>query len=328
MILADLGAEVVRAENPRDGAGRRLRRADPPRLQRLLRRLQPQQEEHRPEPAPRGGPRALPASCPAGRHHRRELPPRLHGPARVLVRRAAGINPRIILVSISAYGQDGPYATRPRSATSRSRLPATWPSAASPTSQVHHTGVSIADRLAGVHGAIGALARARRPVLRARAARRRLADGRRADDDRVPAGDVPDDGPAAAHRRGRPARGSSPNHVFDARDGLVLINAPEAGSVGAAARADGPERPRRRRAVRRPAQAAGRARRGSRSRSSSATGSQRSRSSEAYRALVAADVPAAPVRDIDQVAADPQVRHREMVVEVRIRHRPRDAAHG
>ena len=38
---------------------------------------------------------------------------------------------------------------------------------------------------------------------------------------------------------------------------------------------------------------------------------------DAYRALVAADVPAAPVRDIDQVAADPQVRHREMIVEVR-----------
>ena len=29
---------------------------------------------------------------------------------------------------------------------------------------------------------------------------------------------------------------------------------------------------------------------------------------DAYRALIAADVPAAPVRDIDQVAADPQVR--------------------
>ena len=38
---------------------------------------------------------------------------------------------------------------------------------------------------------------------------------------------------------------------------------------------------------------------------------------EAYRALVAADVPAAPVRTIDQVAADPQVEHRRMVQGVR-----------
>jgi len=38
---------------------------------------------------------------------------------------------------------------------------------------------------------------------------------------------------------------------------------------------------------------------------------------EAYRALVAADVPAAPVRTIDQVAGDPQVEHRRMVQGVR-----------
>jgi crotonobetainyl-CoA:carnitine CoA-transferase CaiB-like acyl-CoA transferase len=34
---------------------------------------------------------------------------------------------------------------------------------------------------------------------------------------------------------------------------------------------------------------------------------------EAYRALVAADVPAAPVRTIEQVADDPQLKHRRMV---------------
>jgi formyl-CoA transferase len=37
----------------------------------------------------------------------------------------------------------------------------------------------------------------------------------------------------------------------------------------------------------------------------------------AYGALVAADVPAAPVRPLDRVADDPQLQHRRMIQEVR-----------
>jgi crotonobetainyl-CoA:carnitine CoA-transferase CaiB-like acyl-CoA transferase len=37
---------------------------------------------------------------------------------------------------------------------------------------------------------------------------------------------------------------------------------------------------------------------------------------EAHRALIEADVPAAPVRTIEQVATEPQLRHRRMIVGV------------
>ena len=138
------------------------------------------------------------------------------------------INPRVILVSISGYGKDGPYANQ--TAFCNVALAASGYLAVSgePTSQVHHTGVSIADRLAGVHGAIGALA--------ALAGRERTGRGEHVDVSLMDAALTMIEFPLATllmtgrrpptDAEGRRA-GSSPNHVFQAGDGLILINAPK-----------------------------------------------------------------------------------------------------
>jgi CoA:oxalate CoA-transferase len=226
------------------------------------------------------------------------------------------INPRIILVSISAYGQDGPYANQ--TAFCNVALAASGYLAVSgePDSQVHHTGVSIADRLAGVHGAVGALA--------ALAGRERTGEGSHVDVSLMDAALTMIEFPLATllTTGQRPSTdkeerraGSSPNHVFQCRDGLILINAPKQDQwerllllmgrddLVDDERFDNPVK-RQAREARAPIEELIADWLGPRS------------VEDAYAALVEADVPAAPVRDIAQVAADPQVRHREMIVDV------------
>ena len=226
------------------------------------------------------------------------------------------INRRVILVSISAYGQDGPYAKQ--TAFCNVALAASGYLAVSgePDSQVHHTGVSIADRLAGVHGAVGALA--------ALAGRERTGEGSHVDVSLMDAALTMIEFPLATllmtgqrpptDKEERRA-GSSPNHVFQCGDGLILINAPKQDQwerllvlmgrddLVVDERFDTPLK-RQTREARAPIEEL-------------IAGWLETQSVEdAYTALVEADVPAAPVRDIDQVAADPQVRHREMIVDV------------
>jgi crotonobetainyl-CoA:carnitine CoA-transferase CaiB-like acyl-CoA transferase len=67
------------------------------------------------------------------------------------------INPRIIMTSISGYGQDGPYRDRPAFCTVALALAGYLSLSGDPRSPVHKTGVSIGDRLAALLGTIGTL---------------------------------------------------------------------------------------------------------------------------------------------------------------------------
>jgi formyl-CoA transferase len=115
----------------------------------------------------------------------------------------------------------------------------------------------------------------------------------------------------AASRRA----GSSPNHIFHARDGLVLINAPKQDQwerlLGLMGRDDLASDPRFDSPLKRQSSEA-------REAIEELVGAWMATLSadEAHRALVEADVPAAPVRTIDQVAEEPQLRHRRMIVGV------------
>lgn len=227
------------------------------------------------------------------------------------------VNPGLVLVSVSAYGQDGPYAQQSAFCNVALAASGFMDVSGDPFSPLHQTGTSIADRLAGLYGAIGALAALSGRSITGRGRRvdvslmdaalsmiefplaTYLATGRRPPSD------------AAARRAG-----SSPNQVFRARDGLVQINAPTQdqwlrllhvmgrNALATDARFDSPLRRQdieARIAIE----------------ELIAAWIAPLSTDEAYRLLVAADVPAAPVRTIDQVADDPQVVHRRMVQQVR-----------
>jgi len=316
MMLADLGAEVIRAENPeteRDGGfagptqdgysiyyavynrnkksiGLNLRRAEG---RELLRELVPHLdiivENFRPGYLDRLG---------------------------FSYATLQELNPRIILVSISGYGQDGPDANQTAFCNVALAASGYLDVSGEPFSQVHHTGVSIADRLAGVHGAIGALA--------ALAGRAETGRGQHVDVSLLDAALTMIEFPLATFltigerpptdAEGRRA-GSSPNHIFRARDGLILINAPKQDQwlrlLHLMGRDDLADDPRFDSPLKRQESSA-------RVAIEDLVGAWLAGLSveEGYRALIDADVPAAPVRNIDQVVEDAQVRHRQMIVEV------------
>jgi crotonobetainyl-CoA:carnitine CoA-transferase CaiB-like acyl-CoA transferase len=316
MLLADLGAEVIRAENPgteRDGGfagptqdGFSIYYAVYNRNKKSI---------------------GLNLRSETGRELLRELLPHID----VVIENfrpgylerlgfsfeaMRSINPRIIVLSISGYGQDGPTAHQ--TAFCNVALAASGYLAVSgePFSQVHHTGVSIADRLAGVHGATGVLAALVRRGVTGRGGHvdvslldaalsmiefplaTFLTTGQR----------PPTDGVA---RRA----GSSPNHIFHTADGLVLINAPKQDQwerlLSLLGRDDlagdpGLDSPLKRQSTE------------ARIVIEEAVAKWIAPLSvaEACRQLVEADVPAAPVRGIDQVADDEQLKHRHMIVDV------------
>jgi crotonobetainyl-CoA:carnitine CoA-transferase CaiB-like acyl-CoA transferase len=317
MILADLGAEVIRAENPeteRDGGfagptheGHSIYYAVYNRGKKSI---------------------GLNRSHPEGRELFRKLIPHLD----VIVENfrpgyldrlgfsyeaMRAINKGLILVSISAYGQDGPYADQTGFCNVALAASGYMDVSGDPFSPLHQTGTSIADRLAGLHGAVGALG--------ALVGRSITGEGRHVDVSLMDAALTMIEFPLAtflmtgrkppsdvAARRA----GSSPNQVFRARDGMVLINAPTQDQwlrlLHVMGRDDLAKDPRFDSPLRRQDPAAAvaiEALIGDWMRTLSVD--------EAYRALVAADVPAAPVRTIDQVATDPQVEHRRMVQAVR-----------
>jgi crotonobetainyl-CoA:carnitine CoA-transferase CaiB-like acyl-CoA transferase len=316
MMLADLGAEVIRAESPggeRDGGfagpmqdGFSIYYAVYNRNKKSV---------------------GLNMRTPEGRQILRELVPHLD----VIIENfrpglldslgfsfeeLQQLNPKVVLVSISGYGMDGPDANR--TAFCNVALAGSGYLAVSgePFSQVHHTGVSIADRLAGVHAAVGALA-----ALTGRAV---SGQGAHVDVSLLDAALSMIEFPLATFLStgqrppvNGPTRraGSSPNHVFHAKDGLVLINAPKQDQwerlLRAMDRADLITDPRFSTPILRQ--------------------SEEARAAieqlidvwiaeltveQAQDVLIDADVPSAPVREIDAVAADPQLRHRNMIVQV------------
>ncbi len=317
MLLADLGAEVIRAENPetgRDGGfagpthqgysiyyavynrgkksiGLNLRRPEGRELfGKLVTKVDVIVENFRPS-----------------------YLDRLGFPYSVL----RSINPRLILVSISGYGKDGPYAERTAFCNVALAAAGYLDVSGDPFSPVHQTGVSIADRLAGVHAAVGAMA--------ALVGRATTGEGAHVDVSLMDAALTMIEFPLATYmmtgRRpsGDPKdrrAGASPNQVFRAKDGLVIINAPNQDQwlrlLSLMERDDLASDPRFESPLKRQ------------------TSEARIAIEEliaawiaplvveaACLALLEADVPAAPVRTIDQVADDPQLQHRRMLMDTR-----------
>ena len=317
MILADLGAEVVRAENPeteRDGGfagptheGYSIYYAVYNRGKKSI---------------------GLNRSHPEGR----ELFSRLIPHFDVIVENfrpgyldrlgfsfeaLQALNPGVILVSITGYGQDGPYADQTAFCNVALAASGYLDVSGDPFSPLHQTGTSVADRLAGVYGAVGALG--------ALVGRATSGIGSHVDVSLMDAALTMIEFPLATYLmtgRRPPTNlderraGSSPNQVFRASDGLVLINAPTQDQwlrlLGVMGRDDLATDPRfdsplrRQDAVARDAIEA-----------LIADWMGALTVEEAYRALVAGDVPAAPVRTLDTVADDPQVQHRRMIQDVK-----------
>jgi formyl-CoA transferase len=156
--LADFGADVVKIEPP--GAG------DPLRKWRLLKDgtsvwWQVQSRNKRSV--------ALDLKDPAAqdivrrpRHRRgcadRELPPRRHGglgpgSGRIMLK----LNPRLIMLRISGYGQTGPYRDKPGFGVVAEAMSGLRHLTAEPGRVPVRVGVSIGDTLAALHGVIGIL---------------------------------------------------------------------------------------------------------------------------------------------------------------------------
>jgi CoA:oxalate CoA-transferase len=317
MILADLGAEVIRAENPegeRDGGfagptheGYSIYYAVYNRGKKSI---------------------GLNRSHPEGRDLFRRIIPHLD----IIVENfrpgyldklgfsfaaLRAIKPGLILVSITGYGQDGPYADQTAFCNVALAASGYLDVSGDPFSPLHQTGTSVADRLAGVHGAVGALG--------ALVGRGVSGVGAHVDVSLMDAALSMIEFPLATYEMTgqRPPSnleerraGSSPNQVFHARDGMVLINAPTQDQwlrlLHVMGRDDLADDPRFNTPVRRQDSVARIA-----IEELVADWMRLQSVDEAYRALVAGDVPAAPVRTLDTVADDPQVRHRRMVQEVR-----------
>ena len=317
MLLCDLGAEVIRAENPegeRDGGfagpmheGYSVYYAVYNRGKKSI---------------------GLNRSHPEGRELFRKLLPHVD----VIVENfrpgyldrlgfsfeaMQAVNPRLILVSISAYGQDGPYADQTGFCNVALAASGYMDVSGDPFSPLHQTGTSIADRLAGLHAASAPWPPWSDGPPPAGPARGRLAHGRRADHDRVPSGHVSHDRPKrppsdVAQRRA----GSSPNQVFRARDGMVQINTPTQDQWLRLLKLMGRDDLAGRPPLRHPPEAPGSGgRRGHRG-----AGRRLDTHPDRGAGLPRAGGrrrPGGPVRTIDQVAADPQVLHRRMVQAVR-----------
>jgi CoA:oxalate CoA-transferase len=228
----------------------------------------------------------------------------------------SAINPRVILVSISGFGLDGPYSHHTAFCNVALAASGYLSVSGDPFSPVHHTGVSIADRLAGVHAAIGAMA--------ALVGRSATGKGRHVDVSLMDAALTMIELPLATllmtgqappiDNAGRRA-GSSPNQVFHTKDGMILINAPKQEQwlrlLHVMGRDDLADDPRFNTELKRQSPEARDA-----IEDMISGWLEPKLLQDVYEDLIDAAVPAAPVRTIQEVAMDPQVVHRHMIVDI------------
>lgn len=226
------------------------------------------------------------------------------------------LNPRVVMVSASGFGQTGPYSDLPAYCNVALAMSGYLYMSGDPNSTVHSSGVSIADRLAAMNGAIGALA--------ALFERGTSGEGQHVDvsllDSAITMVEFPllsylatgVDPTIAASRRA----GSAPNRVFNTKDGMIQISASRqkhwedlAEIIGRAdlatdKRVDSPIKRQQPEAIALIEDVV-------------TTWSETQTANSAFSALRERKIPAAPVSRIDEIVENPQVRHREMLPEVK-----------
>jgi crotonobetainyl-CoA:carnitine CoA-transferase CaiB-like acyl-CoA transferase len=225
------------------------------------------------------------------------------------------LSPRTSLVSISGFGQTGEYSNRVAFCDTALAMSGYLHNSGDPDSPVHKTGVSLADRLAAMNGAIGAIAALYDQKL--------TGQGRWVDvclmDSAFTLVELPLIGylltgtpPESAETR---RSGTAPAGVFPATDGKIQISAASQSvwvrMAGAMGRPDLPKDPRFCSVTAR------------RNRDNTLELERivrdwtKTRSvHDLLEVLLAADVPVAPIRSIPEAADDPNLQRRGMVVPV------------
>jgi len=209
--------------------------------------------------------------------------------------RLRAINKGIILVSVSGFGQYGPYRDRPAFDPLGQAMSGLMTLTGQPVGQPVGTAFSLVDRTTALHATIGALAALRH--------RDRTGEGQVVDccllDSALTMVEIPTSYYLGTGEQG----GEAGRPPYRAKDGWVVISptgrhmaAKLMELVGAGADADAGPGAERRRLL-------------------ESWCAERTME-EISTALLAADIPVAPVRTIPEVAEDPHVWEREMLVKV------------
>jgi len=218
-------------------------------------------------------------------------------------------NPRLIYCSVTGFGQDGPYASRPGYDLMAQGMGGYMDLTGSPDGEPMRIGVPASDLFTGVYSAVGILAALAR---REKTGRGGFVDTALVDStvgtlanqalNYLVSGTVP-------HRIGNTHPNIVPYQVFPVADGEIIIASANdsqfvkvCGVLGAPELADEPAYRDNKGRLSRRAEIVGRI--------SALT--KKFRRADLLQKLEAVGVPAGPINDLEQVFSDPQVIHRHM----------------
>ena len=220
--------------------------------------------------------------------------------------RLRGINPRIILASISGFGQDGPYRERPGFDQIAQGMSGLMSVTGAPGQGPMRTGAAIADVTAGLHAALG--------IMTALLEREVSGEGQWVQSCLLQSGIALMDFQAARYlmkgevpeQVGNDHPTSMPTSAYRTADGYLNVGASGDGMWVRLCRAIGrPDLLERTEFTGQPARAANRAALNSELNSEFA----KKTTADWIAALNEAEVPCGPIYRVDQVFADPQVQH-------------------
>jgi formyl-CoA transferase len=226
----------------------------------------------------------------------------------------AKINPRIILASVSGFGQDGPYVDRPGFDQIAQGMSGLMSVTGFPGQGPVRTGAAIADVTAGLFAALG--------VMTALLERERSGRGQWVQSSLLQAGIALADFQAARYLKegevppqvGNDHPTSMPTSAYKTADGHINVAASGDGMWQRLCRAIGREDLLGRAEFKdQPARAKNRVALNAELNAALA----KKKSAEWIEALNAAGVPCGPIYTMDQVFADPQVQHIQAAAEVR-----------
>jgi formyl-CoA transferase len=226
----------------------------------------------------------------------------------------AKINPRLILASVSGFGQDGPYVERPGFDQIAQGMSGLMSVTGLPGQGPVRAGAAIADVAAGLFAALG--------VLTALAERERSGRGQWVQSSLLHAGIALADFQAARYLKegevprqvGNDHPTSMPTSAYKTADGYINVAASGDGMWQRLCKAIGREELLARPEFKdQPARAKNRAALNAELNAALA----RKTGAEWIEALNAAGVPCGPIYTMDQVFADPQVQHIRAAAEVR-----------